>query len=416
MRCCWTILLLSLPALGQIAGLNDAMTTDKRIALYEHWVAADPANISSQTLLAGAYIQKTRETTDYDYLNRASKIIDKVLAQKQDYEALQLRNVVEMNLHHFSKVVEFAGEMTRSTPTDPQNWGTLGDALLEMGRYDEARAAFEKMLSIRANLFSYNRLAFYRFVTGDIDGGISMMQQAVEAGARFPENKAWCLVELGNMYFKTGKLDEAEHAYRSAIATFPTLHTAYAGLGSVQAAQGQLADAIVSYKHAQSITPMVQYAGALHDLYAATGKNAEARQQADLVDVTAKLEEASNMKANRTLALVYANQDRNLPGALELAEADFEVRHDVYTYDALAWALYKNKRYAEARKASDQALKLGTPEAQFFYHAGMIANALGDRSAAKNELQKALAQNAGFDLHQAAIARQTLAAIGQDAK
>src|SRR5256885_4271506 len=118
---------------------------------------------------------------------------------------------------------------------------------------------------------------------------------------------------------------------------------------------------------------MVQYAGALYDLYSLSGNKQEAKKQADMVDLVSKLEEASNMKANRTLALVYANQDRNLPRALELAQADFEVRQDVYTYDALAWTLYKNKRYDEAQRASEQALRLGTPEALFFYHAGMIA-------------------------------------------
>ena len=30
----------------------------------------------------GAYIQKTRETTDFDYLNRASKILEGVLAEQ----------------------------------------------------------------------------------------------------------------------------------------------------------------------------------------------------------------------------------------------------------------------------------------------------------------------------------------------
>ena len=416
MKRCWLAVLLSAPAFGQIASLNEAMTTDKRIALYEQWVAADPTSVSSRNLLAAAYIQKTRETTDYGYLDRASKIIDKVLSEKKDYEALRLRNLVELNLHHFSKVAEYTREMTRAAPTDPQNWGSLGDALLEMGQYDAAREAFQKMLAIRPNLFSYNRMAFYRFVTGDVDGGIAMMKDAVSAGARYPENKAWCLVELGNMYFKTGQWPEAEHAYTDAIQAFPSLHTAYAGLGSVQAAQGKLPQAIESYKRAQSITPMVQYAGALHDLYAATGKKAEARQQSDMVDVVAKLEEASNMKANRTLALVYANQDRNLPHALELAQADFEVRQDVYTYDALAWALYKNKRYEEARRASDKALQLGAPEALFFYHSGMIADALGDRARARQQLEKALQLNAGFDFRQAAIARQTLDAIPADRK
>ncbi len=411
------LLLFSAAAFAQVQGLKTGpITTDDKISLYERWVAADPTNISNQTLLAGAYIQKTRETTDYGYLNRASKIIDKVLAQKRDYEALRLRNLIELNLHHFSKVAEYARAMTRAAPTDPQNWGSLGDALLEMGQYDAAREAFEKMLAIRPNLFSYNRLAYYRFITGDVDGGIAMMTDAVKAGARYPENKAWCLVELGNMYFKTGRWPEAERAYADAIDTFPALHTAHAGLGSVQSAQGKLPQAIESYKKAQSITPMVQYAAALHDLYSATGKKAEAQQQADLVDVVAKLEEASNMKANRTLALVYANQDRNLPRALELAQADFEVRQDVYTYDALAWALYKNKRYEEAQRASAAALKLGAPEALFFYHAGMIANALGDGAGAKKQLEKALQLNAGFDFRQAAIARKTLDAIGPDGK
>ncbi|HEV2689709.1 MAG TPA: tetratricopeptide repeat protein [Bryobacteraceae bacterium] len=416
MRLGWLLVLMFTPASAQIPALNDSITTDKRIALYEQWVAADPASISNRDLLAAAYIQKTRETTDYGYLVRASKIIDQVLSEKKDYEALRLRNLVELNLHHFSNVAEYARQMTRSAPSDPQNWGSLGDALLEMGQYDAAREAFEKMLAIRPNLFSYNRVAYYRFITGDVDGGIAMMKDAVDAGARYPENKAWCLVELGNMYFKTGHWPEAERAYSEAIETFPSLHAAYAGLGSVQAAQGKLPQAIESYKRAQSITPMVQYAGTLHDLYAATGKTAQAQQQSDLVDVVAKLEEASNMKANHTLALVYANQDRHLTRALELAQADFEVRQDVYTYDALAWALYKNKRYEDARQASEQALKLGAPEALFFYHAGMIANALGDSAGAKKQLAKALQLNAGFDFRQAAIARHALDAISAAGK
>jgi tetratricopeptide (TPR) repeat protein len=406
--CCYSFLLCAV-VFAQVPALKTTpLTTDDRISVYEQWVAANPSSIANQTLLAGAYIQKTRETTDVGYLQRASKIVDKILSEKKDYEALRLRNLIELSLHHFSKVVEYARAMTSSAPSDPQNWGSLGDALLEMGQYEGAQEAFQKMLAIRPNIFSYNRVAYYRFITGDVEGGIAMMTDAVKAGARYPENKAWCLVELGNMYFKTGRWPDAVRAYTEAIETFPASHAAHAGLGSVQAAQGKLPQAIDSYKHAQSITPLLQYAGVLYDLYATSGKKAEAQQQADLVDVIAKLEEASNMKANRTLALIYANQDRNLPRALELAQADFEVRQDVYTYDALAWALYKNKRYEEAQRAYEQALKLGTPEALFFYHAGMIANALDDRAGARKQLEKALQLNAGFDIRQAAIARKTL--------
>lgn len=398
-------------AAAQIPKLNDPFTTDQRISLYEKWIASAPDNTSNQTLLAAAYIQKTRETTDFGYLDRARKIVDKILANKKDYEAMRLRNLIELNWHHFSKVVEYAREMTQGAPLDPQNWGSLGDALMEMGQYDEALKAYQRMLSIRANLFSYNRMAYYRFVMGDPDGAIALMSDAIKAGAVYPENMAWCLVELGNMYFKTGHWNQAEEALTKAIRTFPDSHAAYAALAAVQAAQGQMQPAIENYKHAQSITPMPQYAGVLHDLYQLTGNKAEAQAQMDMLDLVAKLEEAAKQNANRTLALIYANQDRNLARSLELARADFLVRQDVYTYDALAWALYKNKQYEEARKASHEALKMGTPEALFYYHAGMIDRGLGDETAAKQHLDRALQLNSGFDIRQAAVARATLAEI-----
>ena len=403
---------LALGAWAQVPNFN----TDQQIQLYQGWVTKDPSSISSRTLLAGAYIQKTRETTDFGYLDRASKILDKVLSEKQDYEALRLRNIVELTLHHFSKAAEYARAMITRWPGDVQSWGTLGDALLEMGQYEGARNAFAKMLELKPGLMSYNRMGFYRFVTGDPEGGIALMEDAVQAAAKYPENKAWCLVELGNMYFKSGQWPEAEAAYADAIAAFPASHSAYAGLGSVAAAEGKLPEAIEKYKHAQSITPLVQYAGVLYDLYQATGKAADARQQSDMVDLVAKLEGIADQKANRTLGLIYANQNRNLPASLQLAQADFEVRQDVYTYDALAWSLYKNQRYEEARRASEEALKLGTPEALFFYHAGMIASALGDGAAARMNLLKALELNAGFDFGQAAIARDTLGRMQTDFK
>ena len=397
---------------AQVPGFNGKpVTTDDRIALYEGWVAADLANTANQTLLAGAYIQKTRETTDFSYLDRAAKIIDKTLAVKKDYEAMRLRNLIELNRHHFAKVIEYAGEMTRMAPGDPRTWGSLGDALMESGRYEPARVAFEKMLSLRPNLFSYNRVAYFRFINGDVDGGVAMMTDAVKAGARYPENKSWCLLELGNMYFKTGRWAEAERAYIEAIELFPSSHAAHAALAGVKAASGNIPQAIAGYKRAQSITPMVQYAGALHDLYLYAGKKTEARQQAEIVDLVAKLEEAANQTANRTLALIYANEDRKPAKSLELVEADLQVRQDVFTYDAYAWALFKNKRYDEAWKASENAMKLGTPEAMFFYHAGMIANARADAAAAKQLLEQALKLNAGFDVRQAAIARKVLLSL-----
>ena len=71
---------------------------------------------------------------------------------------------------------------------------------------------------------------------------------------------------------------------------------------------------------------------------------------AALLDVVDRMVSANNEKTNRNLAIVFANQGRKLYRSLELAQAELDVRGDVYTYDALAWVLFKNGRHAEAEQ------------------------------------------------------------------
>jgi tetratricopeptide (TPR) repeat protein len=280
---------------------------------------------------------------------------------------------------------------------------------MERGEYQRASKAYQTMITLRANQASYNRVAYYRFVSGDPKGAIEMMHLAVAAGGAAPENTAWCLVELGGMYFKTGQLDAAAGAYRGALDLFPGYHSAHAGLGRVQAAQGKLPEAITSYKRAQASVPLPDYAAALHALYLQTGKRAEANQQLELVDVVDQLALAAGEKTNRNLALIYAGLDRRLERALELVREELKERQDVYTYDALAWVLYKQKKYGEAQQAIERALKMGTPEPAFHYHAGMIAAAQGRKAEARTHLERALAMNPQFDIAEAAAARKALA-------
>ena len=384
-------------------------TTDARIVAFQKLVAGKPDDLHYKNLLAGAYIQKMRETTDFGYVDRASRIVSQVLSAEPDnYEARRLRSEIGLERHQFADVAELSRQMIAAAPDDSWNWGTLGDALMELGRYDDAAEAYQKMVTLRPNLSSYNRASYYRWVMGDAQGAIAIMQQAVASGSPAAENTAWCLVDLGNLYFKTGRVEEAEQAYRSALKTFDGYYPAYAGLGRVQAAQGKLSQAIESYQRAQSAVPMPEYAEALFDLYERTGRKAEAQRQLDLIEVVDKMARANNEKTNRNLALVFADLDRNLPRALELAQAETEVRGDVYTHDALAWALYKNGRAAEAECEARKAVQFGTREPAFYYHAGVIATALHKEDEAVRNLERALALNPHFDIRQAEIARSTL--------
>jgi tetratricopeptide (TPR) repeat protein len=234
------------------------------------------------------------------------------------------------------------------------------------------------------------------------------MRDAIDAGDAQSENVAWCWAELGDMYFKIGKLNEASSAYRAAIQLFPGLHRASAGLGKVDAAEGRLESAITNYTRAQSVVPLVEYAAALEDLYTAASKPDEARKQRDLIETIEKLGTATNEKTNRNLALVLADHDQDLAVALDLIRAELPGRGDVYTWDALSWVLYKNGRIEEAKAACGKALKLGTPEPLFYYHASKIALASGDRDAAHVYSKNLLALNSKFEIAKSDITQESL--------
>ena len=351
-------------------------STDQRIADAQKELSADAANPALLNQLASAYLQKMRETTDFSYVNRAEQLVKQTLKTRPgDLEGEILKNEIELNRHHFKAVVENTAHLVKVAPEEARLWGMMGDSLMEIGDYDRAADAYDHMLKVRLGLSSYNRVSWYRFVTGDAGGAIKAMKQAVNAAGAVPENLAWCLVDLGNLYFKIGRLEDAESSYRAALETFPHYHPAYAGLGRVSTAEHRSQEAIAAYRKAQAAVPLPEYAGALRALYLETGEPEEARKQEELLDVIDQLARANFENTDRTLAIVYADQGRHLGRALELAKNELAFRRDVYTYDALAWVLFKLERYSEAQEAMTKALVWKTPEPMFQQHAKLIAEA-----------------------------------------
>lgn len=354
-----------------------SMNTDDRIAMYSLMAKTKPDDQHFQVLLAGAYVQKTRETTDYSYLDRATAILNDVVSEdRANYEAQRLLIETQLERHLFAKAVESSLWLIRVNPADPWTWGTLGDAYIEIGDYDKAADAYQKMVSLRPDLASYNRAAHYRFLVGDVTGAIEIMKKAIEAGSGSAENVAWCMVDLGNIFYKTGQLPQAKQAFTASLQAFKNYYPGYAGLAKVQADSGEPALAIDNYKRAQTIAPLPDYAAALYDLYKKTGQEAEAAKQVGLLEMLDKVSRATGEKANRNLVFAFADHDLKLDRALELARGELEFRNDIYSYDALAWALYKNHQYAEAQQYMEKALKLKTPEPTFRIHAEAISKAL----------------------------------------
>src|SRR5580692_10173888 len=198
------------------------LKTDDQIAMYSALASSRQENLHYQVLLAGAYVQKTRETTDYSYLDRSIAILNGVLSNDSaNYEALRLLTETQLERHLFSDAAQSSLRLIQMSGADPWNWGTLGDAYIEMGDYDKAADAYQKMVSLRPDLASYNRAAHFHFLYNDVDGAIAIMQKAIQSGSSMPENVAWCMVDLGNIYLKTGQPALAKQTFLDALRTFP---------------------------------------------------------------------------------------------------------------------------------------------------------------------------------------------------
>ena len=55
-----------------------------------------------------------------------------------------------------------------------------------MGDYDKAAEAYQKMVTLRPDLSSYNRAAWFRFIYNDPDNAVKIMQMAISPAAPWP--------------------------------------------------------------------------------------------------------------------------------------------------------------------------------------------------------------------------------------
>jgi len=364
--------------------------------------------------LAAAFMRKARETGDPAYYRRAEAALDRAVATTPGhYRALRARAWVLLGKHEFTAALRAARTARAIEPHDWWNYGNLADACVELGRYDDAVRATTRMMALRPGLPVYTRVAALRALMNDRRGAIEALELALStADPRDPEERAWILTYLGHEHWALGELRQARVRYEEALRSFPDYHLALPGLAHVRAAEGDTAGAIDLYERALALTPMPAIAGALGDLYAATGDPRRAAATYDFAMYMGRVAEATGTTYGRELALVLADHDRGLPDALHLARQEATRRRDIYTDDALAWALYKNGRLADAMRAAHRALRLGTEDALLHYHAGMIAAAAGRGEWAARHLARALALNPHFDLRQAPLARATLARVG----
>jgi tetratricopeptide (TPR) repeat protein len=377
-------------------------------------VSQSPDAPDSYNLLAAAFMRKARESGDFSFNSRAEAALNRSFElDHENYDATKLQAKLLLTYHRFSQALEVAQRAQSLRPDDHDVYGAITDAQVELGNYPAAISAAQKMVDLRPDSSSYARVSYLRSLHGDIEGAVLAMTVAVKAAnPADPEEIAWCRVHLGIELMNAGQPAQAEQEYDKALSIFPAYPLALAAKARARIRSGNLNQALELYKRAQELVPLPDTAAALGDLYTKLGKADEAKREYDLVEFIERNSAASGTYS-RQLALMWADHDVNLDQALAMALKERSQRQDIFTCDALAWVLFKTNRLNEAKSEIAQALRLATHDAQIYYHAGMIYQALGDRRKAAKYLESALKFNPTFDLLEAEKARRTLEGINR---
>ena len=160
----------------------------------------------------------------------------------------------------------------------------IGDAQVELGRYDDAFATFQTMVDTRPGLSSYARVSYARELQGDVPGAIQAMPAARDMRPGRPSDSAWASYQLGELYFNSGDWTERRGAIAEGTELAPEYVPPLAGLAKVAWARGRRAASDRAlHRRRRSATRSPEYVIALGDLYAAAGQPEQAEQQYALV-------------------------------------------------------------------------------------------------------------------------------------
>ena len=391
-----------------LAGYNAAGVTDT--AALERRVRATPQDIGVLTLLGYAYLQRWRETADASFLPRANEALRRARRLTPD-DPLVVTGLGSLALtrHEFRRALQLGREATRLAPYSARPLGIVGDALLELGRYEEAFASFERMNALRPNLASYARIAYARELLGDIDGAVVAMRLAVDAASAQREPAAWARVEVAKLELARGRLNASERELRAALALMPGYVFAEEQVARVEAARGRLGRAVETARRAAESVPLPQLVALHGDLLERAGRSAQAHRELATVGAIDRLLAAGGIRTDLESALFQADHLVRRAGLVGRARAARAARPTVYGDDTLAWALARTGRCEAALPWAQRSLRLGTQDALLFFHRAWIEDCRGRTDAARTWARRALQLNPHFSVRWELVARRLAA-------
>lgn len=347
-------------------------------------ISATPDDAAAVIHAADALIRLQRVNNDGRAVIAAEAHLRKLLALRPGhYEAQRMLAAVLLSQHRFGEAIAAANRASAADPNDAWNYGAIGDGYMELGDYDRAFAAYDRMGRLAPGPAAYARTAYALEIKGDLPGALEYMQRAADGTTpNDAESQAWHFAQAGDLLMQMGRVAEARLQYERAQATFPNHPLAVDGLARIRIVDGDLKGARLMLQTELAKTPTPDLAIGVGDLSTALGDTTGAEAYYRMAEQIERAGWENGPAQPQALAKFLVDHDRKLEEAVLLAELAARARRDIYTMDTLAFAYFKSGRLAEARQASADALRTGSRDARILWHAAEIRAAAGESPAA----------------------------------
>jgi tetratricopeptide (TPR) repeat protein len=367
-----------------------------------------PTDAQAHLELGLAYQQLTRETGEAAYYPRSERALRRALELRpRSAAALGGLGSLALARHDFRGALAYGRRAAAFAPYSALHYGVIGDALLELGRYEAAFRAFDRMVALRPSASAYARVSYARELLGDPRGAEEAMRLALDAAAGHPERTAWTYSHLGKIALAQGRSAAASRYYHAALAASPGYGTALEGLAHVEAGHGRVGEAIDLLKQAGAGASALE---ALGDLHRGSERERLARQAYAGAFEALRYETRYGVRMSLDLATFQVDRGIRLRKALALARRGYRDRPSIVGDDALGWALVRTGRCREALPFARRALRLGTRDASWTFHLAMAERCVGNHARAEQLLDRALAINPHFSILWSPVARRYAAA------
>jgi tetratricopeptide (TPR) repeat protein len=367
----------SAPPAGELAALAyapDDSPTGQRIATAQAALRGDLRSVERHLELATLLMRRQRETSNAVLMRYAEEVLASARAlAPADPEVTLMTAMTLQDGHRFRAAASLAQQVLADDPGHATAHLVLADAQLELGEYEAAMDSVQAAIDLHPDLRSYNRAAHLRWLAGDFDSALAIMELALDSGSpRDPEASAWCFVDLGTMFLRRGDAARALASADRALALVPDYVPAQLLRARGLARSDRRAEAIALMERAVERRPSVEDLLTLVEWHEAEG-------QATAAAAMRARAEALATDDPRPLALDLARRGIEGERAVALARKELAARKDIMAHDALALALARTGAHDEALSSLQAALALGTADATLHLHAALV-HALAGRT------------------------------------